>query len=94
MNNQNKKKLQHMSVATTDFKHVSYLWNDEEAAKDLIVNYWGDMVKKGADTFWEVYDPKDDFSSPYKFSPVNSYCHAWSCTPVYFIRKHPQIFQQ
>src|SRR5678809_320525 len=32
MKKQNKKKLQHMSVATTNFKHVSYLWNDEEAA--------------------------------------------------------------
>lgn len=63
-------------------------------AKDLVVNYWGDMVKKGADTFWEVYDPKDDFLSPYNFYPVNSYCHAWSCTPVYFIRKYPEIFQQ
>ena len=65
----------------------------KKEAKDLIVNYWGDMVKKGADTFWEVYDPKDDFLSPYNFFPVNSYCHAWSCTPVYFIRKYPKIFQ-
>lgn len=65
----------------------------KKEAKDLMVNYWGDMVKKGADTFWEVYDPKDDFLSPYKFFPVNSYCHAWSCTPVYFIRKYPDIFQ-
>ncbi len=63
-------------------------------AKDLLVDYWGGMVKKGADTFWEVYDPKDDFLSPYNFFPVNSYCHAWSCTPVYFIRKYPEIFQQ
>lgn len=63
-------------------------------AKDLLVNYWGGMVTKGADTFWEVYDPKDDFLSPYNFFPVNSYCHAWSCTPVYFIRKYPEIFQQ
>ena len=65
----------------------------KKEAKDLIVGYWGDMVKKGADTFWEVYDPKDDFLSPYNFFPVNSYCHAWSCTPVYFIRKYPEIFQ-
>ena len=65
----------------------------KKEAKELIVSYWGDMVKKGADTFWEVYDPKDDFLSPYNFFPVNSYCHAWSCTPVYFIRKYPQIFQ-
>jgi hypothetical protein len=51
------------------------------------------MIKKGADTFWEVYDPADEFKSPYGFFPVNSYCHAWSCTPVYFIRKYPKIFQ-
>lgn len=63
-------------------------------AKSLLLDYWGGMVKKGADTFWEVYDPNDDFLSPYNFFPVNSYCHAWSCTPVYFIRKYPQIFQQ
>lgn len=63
-------------------------------AKTLLLDYWGGMVKKGADTFWEVYDPNDDFLSPYNFFPVNSYCHAWSCTPVYFIRKYPAIFQQ
>ena len=51
------------------------------------------MLEKGADTFWEAYDPNDDFLSPYNFFPVNSYCHAWSCTPVYFIRKYPEIFQ-
>src|SRR4026209_3058005 len=27
-----KKKLQHMSVATTNFKHVSYLWDESKAA--------------------------------------------------------------
>lgn len=62
-------------------------------AKEKIISYWGAMVKKGADTFWEVYDPKDELLSPYKFAPINSYCHAWSCTPVYFIRKYPAIFQ-
>lgn len=66
----------------------------KKEAKEMLVNYWGGMVKKGADTFWEVYDPKDDFLSPYNFFPVNSYCHAWSCTPVYFIRKYPGIFQR
>ncbi len=33
MKNQIKKKLQHMSVATTKFKHVSYLWDDAKAAE-------------------------------------------------------------
>ena len=62
-------------------------------AKNALIDYWGGMVKKNADTFWEAYDPEDDFISPYGFFPMNSYCHAWSCTPVYFIRKYPEIFQ-
>jgi alpha-L-rhamnosidase len=63
-------------------------------ARQLVTEYWGGMVNKGADTFWEVYDPKNDQLSPYQFHPMNSYCHAWSCTPVYFIRKYPEIFQK
>lgn len=63
-------------------------------AKATVLDYWGGMVKKGADTFWEVYDPKNEYLSPYNFFPVNSYCHAWSCTPVYFIRKYPEVFQR
>ncbi|MBC7891390.1 MAG: glycoside hydrolase, partial [Sphingobacteriaceae bacterium] len=62
-------------------------------AREALKTYWGGMVQKGADTFWEVYDPQDELLSPYKFYPVNSYCHAWSCTPVYFIRKYPEVFQ-
>jgi hypothetical protein len=57
-------------------------------AGQMIKDYWGGMVKKGADTFWEVYDPEDDFLSPYGSFMMNSYCHAWSCTPVYFLRKY------
>lgn len=63
-------------------------------AKDKLTSYWGSMVKKGADTFWEVFDEGNDYLSPYGFYPMNSYCHAWSCTPVYFIRKYPEIFQE
>ena len=61
-------------------------------AREFLISYWGGMVRKGADTFWEVYDPEDDFLSPYRFFPLNSACHAWSCTPVYFIHKYPEIF--
>ena len=57
-------------------------------AKNLIASYWGGMVSNGADTFWEVYDPENDFLSPYNSFLVNSACHAWSCTPVYFFRKY------
>lgn len=64
-----------------------------QEARTYLIDYWGGMVRKGADTFWEAYDPQDDFISPYGFFPVNSACHAWSCTPVYFIHKYPEIFQ-
>ena len=30
----------------------------EEQARTALIDYWGGMVHKGADTFWEVYDPK------------------------------------
>lgn len=63
------------------------------AAREHVLTYWGSMVNKGADTYWEAYDPDDEFLSPYDFAPINSYCHAWSCTPVYFIGKYPEIFK-
>lgn len=79
-----------------------YLWHSvveamfrcrlDERAVELIRSYWGGMVRKGADTFWEVYDPSDDQLSPYGNHLVNSYCHAWSCTPAYFIRTRPRAF--
>lgn len=53
-----------------------------------IKKYWGGMVNLGADTFYEVYVPDDLDFSPYGDKKMNSMCHAWSCTPAYFIRKY------
>ncbi|MFM6854008.1 MAG: hypothetical protein ACKOUM_08005, partial [Sphingopyxis sp.] len=55
-------------------------------AMAMLKSYWGGMVAAGADTFWEVYDPTQPLSSPYGDIHINSYCHAWSCTPAYFLR--------
>ena len=56
-----------------------------------IRSYWGGMIKHGADTFWEVYLPDDDFFTPYGSDPRNnSACHAWSGTPGYFLRTIPE----
>ena len=62
-------------------------------AREYLTDYWGGMVRKGADTFWEAYDPSNDYLSPYDFFPINSACHAWSCTPVYFMQKYPEVFK-
>lgn len=60
----------------------------EEKAVAEIKRYWGGMIQAGADTFWELYDPEAPHASPYGGSNVNSFCHAWSCTPAYFFRKY------
>lgn len=59
----------------------------EEAIK-LMKDYWGKMIELGADTFWEAFKPEDLEFSPYGSPILNSYCHAWSCTPAYLIGKY------
>lgn len=62
-------------------------------ARRRMEQYWGAMLKLGATTFWEVFDPANDQLTPYSDPLTNSFCHAWSCTPSYFIRKYPDVFQ-
>ncbi len=57
-------------------------------AISAIKGYWGEMLREGADTFWELFDPDDRYASPYGCRAINSFCHAWSSTPAYFIRKY------
>ena len=67
---------------------------DAEARK-YVEDYWGGMVRLGADTFWEYYVPDNHMFSSYNgYTLLNSYCHAWSCTPIYFIVNYPKIFQE
>lgn len=54
----------------------------------LLKSYWGEMLRLGADTFWEAFEPENPNYSPYGNPIVSSYCHAWSCTPVYLIHKY------
>ena len=61
---------------------------EEEKARKLIDDYWGGMIRLGADTFWEVFDPSG--TAPvvlYGDIYLVSACHAWSCTPCFFLRR-------
>lgn len=60
---------------------------DIESGLDLLDNYWGNMISTGTSTFFEVFKPDDPFFSSYKDAMVNSACHAWSCTPVWFLQQ-------
>jgi hypothetical protein len=55
-------------------------------AKAHLERYWGRMAALGADTFWEVFVDGDPLASPYASPHLNSYCHAWSCAPSFFLR--------
>jgi len=64
-------------------------------ARKYVEDYWGGMVRLGADTFWEYYVPDNQLFSSYNgYTLLNSYCHAWGCTPVYFIVNYPNVFQK
>ena len=59
-----------------------------DEAYAVMMNYWGGMIEDGADTFYELFNPDNPNESPYGSRVVNSYCHAWSCTPSYFLRSY------
>jgi hypothetical protein len=59
-------------------------------ALELMRSYWGGMLRAGLDVFPEVWDTADEKRSPYGTHLLNSYCHAWSCTPVWFLARSDQ----
>lgn len=60
----------------------------KEEMEKLLSDYWGEMISCGADTFWEAFKKGDSKFSPYDDCVLNSACHAWSCTPIYLIKKY------
>ena len=58
---------------------------------DDIRSYWGGMLKEGATSFWEVYDPDEKGSGHFAMYGrpfARSLCHAWGASPVYLLGKH------
>ena len=62
--------------------------NMKSEALIYIQDYWGKMADLGADTYWEVFVPDHPDITPYGDRLMNSACHAWSCSPSYFLRKY------
>ena len=59
---------------------------DIKKAEKVIKKYWGEMLSTGLDCFPEYLITAPARSFLYN-EISNSYCHAWSATPAYFIRK-------
>jgi alpha-L-rhamnosidase len=61
---------------------------DTQLMINRVRDYWGGMLKQGATTFWEAYDPKQEDKEMYAFydRPYGkSLCHAWSAGPAAFL---------
>jgi hypothetical protein len=61
-------------------------YGESHAAVDFIRRYWGDMIRRGATTFWEHFG----LSWPRDLQPDRglSLCHGWSAAPTYALPAH------
>ena len=58
---------------------------------ETIHGYWGGMIERGAVTFWELFDPKQEGKDQYGMygDPFGkSLCHAWGASPIYLLGKY------
>lgn len=58
---------------------------------DEMKDYWGGMLKEGATSFWETYDPKEGYPQRlgmYGHPYGKSLCHAWGASPIYLLGKY------
>ncbi len=60
---------------------------EHQEAIDLIRRYWGDMLRRGATTWWEKFDPAwpDDLKITLDKMPYLSLSHGWSSGPTSFL---------
>ena len=62
-----------------------------EAVMEAIKSYWGGMLKLGAVTFWEEFDPDKPLEQQYEMygDPFGkSLCHAWAASPIYLLARY------
>ncbi|MCR5040548.1 MAG: hypothetical protein K6C36_00460 [Clostridia bacterium] len=61
------------------------------AAQDYVASYWGGMLREGATSVWEAYDPTQTGSEHYAMygSPYGkSLCHAWGSGPILLLCRY------
>ena len=63
----------------------------QEQVLQEIRSYWGGMLREGATTFWEKYNPNEKgvqhlamYGRPYG----KSLCHAWGASPLYLLGRY------
>ena len=64
---------------------------EQDKVKKEMKAYWGGMLREGATSFWEKYNPDESgaqhlamYGRPYG----KSLCHAWGASPIYLLGKY------
>lgn len=58
---------------------------------DMLNSYWGKMLKLGATTIWEEFDPTKNGIEHYEMyggKYEKSLCHAWGASPIYLLGRY------
>jgi hypothetical protein len=103
LNEEQKQEIKHsvllndsvMSISTPymrfyELEALCALGEQTEVMKEMKA-YWGGMIREGATSFWEKYNPTDKgtqhlamYGRPYG----KSLCHAWGASPIYLLGKY------
>ena len=64
---------------------------EQESVLKEMKSYWGGMIKEGATSFWEKYNPEQSgtehlemYGRPYG----KSLCHSWGASPIYLLGRY------
>ena len=73
-----------------ELETLCMMQQQEQVLKEIKA-YWGGMLREGATTFWEKYNPEEKgiehlamYGRPYG----KSLCHAWGASPLYLLGKY------
>lgn len=64
---------------------------DFKFIEDMLDSYWGGMIRLGATTIWEGYDPTQSGARHYQMywqRYDKSLCHAWGASPIYLFGRY------
>ena len=82
--------LLNQADAAADDKVDIFLSETDYVYKE-IESYWGGMLKEGATSFWEVYNPDEkgaQHTAMYGRPFGRSFCHSWGATALYIFGRH------
>ena len=83
-------KIQTPYMRFYELESLCALGRQEEVLKEIKA-YWGGMLRLGATSFWELYNPAESGAAHYAMYGRRfgkSLCHAWGASPVYLLGRY------